>query len=121
MHWHVLTHTRGSTCAFPHSPAPHGARRSARRGQHRRRVVAFSTDYKANENDGGVLRLPLKQELDEEQLKEVFGYDRDLHGRCDASAAAFGLPKRQFFVTGWCLLGGQLRGRRRDQATCTWP
>lgn len=59
---------------------PLGQRRS--RTAHRL-VFVRSTDYIANATDDGVLQLPLKQQLEEEQLKNVFGYDRDLHGRCE--------------------------------------
>jgi hypothetical protein len=48
-------------------------------------VIVKSTDYVANANDSGVLLLPLKQELEVDQLTNVFGYDRDLQGRFGAS------------------------------------
>ena len=47
-----------------------------------RSVVAVnSTDYIASATDSGVLQLPLKEQLQEDQLKHVFQYDRDLQGR----------------------------------------
>jgi hypothetical protein len=47
-------------------------------------VIVKSTDYVANATDSGVLLLPLKQELEEHQLSNVFGYERDLQGRFGA-------------------------------------
>lgn len=53
-----------------------------------RAVTAKTSDYFANATDDGVLQLPLKQQLDEDQLTHVFGYDRDLQGKCVHAAFA---------------------------------
>jgi hypothetical protein len=82
-HWFAM-HMVRSCRACSH---PLGHRVSQSRTAHRL-VFVRSTDYIANATDDGVLQLPLKQQLEEDQLKNVFGYDRDLHGRyehCDSA------------------------------------
>lgn len=49
--------------------------------QNRKRSIVRSTDYVATATDDGILQLPPKQPLSEEELVNVFGYDRDLQGK----------------------------------------
>lgn len=44
--------------------------------------IAHSTDYSATATDEGILQLPPKQQLQEEDLVNVFNYERDLQGKC---------------------------------------
>jgi hypothetical protein len=96
--------------------APQLAIRPPRRGAEialsRRLVVVRSTDYAASATDEGVLQLPAKQELEEEQLRSVFGYDRDLRGRCAPRISSFRLVPRK-----------ELGGRRlaADPRRGVWP
>jgi hypothetical protein len=43
--------------------------------------VVRSTDYSATATDIGILQLPPKQQLQEEDLVNVFNYERDLQGK----------------------------------------
>lgn len=45
-------------------------------------LIAHSTDYSATATDEGILQLPPKQQLQEEDLVNVFNYERDLQGKC---------------------------------------
>lgn len=45
-------------------------------------LIAHSTDYSATATDEGILLLPPKQQLQEEDLVNVFNYERDLQGKC---------------------------------------
>lgn len=44
-------------------------------------LIVHSTDYSATATDEGVLLLPPKQQLQEEDLVNVFNYERDLQGK----------------------------------------
>ena len=46
-------------------------------------LIAHRTDYSATATDEGILQLPPKQQLQEEDLVNVFNYERDLQGKCD--------------------------------------
>ena len=79
-----FTALNGSSKASKSSPArrQQRPRTPLRSTSSSRAVTASTSDYFANATDDGVLQLPLKQQLDEDQLTHVFGYDRDLQGKC---------------------------------------
>lgn len=71
------------TRTHKHLLPPRRPVRAAKVPNQRRVIVARGTDYAASAADSEVLQLPAKQELDPASLKNVFGYDRDLQGKCD--------------------------------------
>jgi hypothetical protein len=79
-----IMHRHGGRRTSNASPlALHSQIRRARAGRARivDSVVPRSTDYVATATDEGILQLPLKQQLSESDLVNVFGYDRDLQGK----------------------------------------
>jgi hypothetical protein len=67
-----LTHPRGRQNSCWTSPSVLKRRTS---------LIVHSTDYSATATDEGILQLPPKQQLQEDDLQNVFNYERDLQGK----------------------------------------